>query len=98
MQGKLIKIPGGKKSGISCFKKKLIFEVVWHSLREVLRCQRGRTAVIHFPFGKGRIVFWKWMEQRFVEKIDSHQQWLKRKALSKENPPDERRNVYIRRV
>lgn len=97
MQGKLIKIPGGRKSGISCFKRKFIFEVVWQSLGEVLRCQRGRTAVIHFPFKKGHTVL-KWMEQRFVEKIDSHQWWLKRKALSKENPPDEQRNVYIRRV
>jgi len=75
------------------------------NLGKVLRSQRkGRTAAIHFPFEKGRTVFSKLIELQnsliecFVEKIDSHQWWLKRKVVSKENPPDEQRNVYIKDV
>lgn len=71
----------------------------------VLRCQkRGKTAVIHFSFEKDHTIFSELIELQnrimwcFVEKIDSHQWWLKRKAVSKENPPDEQRNVYIKGV
>lgn len=72
---------------------------------EVLRHQRKeRTAAIHFPFEKGHTVFSKLIELQnsiiecFVEKIDSHHWWLKRKAVSKENPPEGQRNVYIKDV
>lgn len=60
--------------------------------------------MIHFPFEKGQTVFLKLIEPQksirecFVEKIDSHQWWLKRKAISKESPPDEGRNAYIKGV
>lgn len=62
-----------------------------------------RPVVIHFPFAKGRTGFTQLIELQnsitecLVGKIDSHQWWSKR-VVSKENPLDEQRNVYINNV